>query len=149
MRAQTRGPWSKAQIEDHLRRSEIPLRLAWQTSSGHPWVASLWYVWRDDAIWCASVAEAAVVRALQRDPRCGFEIAGERPPYCGVRGRGRAELVAERGEEILRALIGRYLDRDDGPLARWLLSRVEREVAIRIEPEHVVSWDYRERMARG
>jgi nitroimidazol reductase NimA-like FMN-containing flavoprotein (pyridoxamine 5'-phosphate oxidase superfamily) len=149
MPARTRGPWSLAQIEEHLERSVIPLRLAWLAPSGSPWVTSLWYVWREGALWCASVSDAAVVRSLQRDPRSGFEVASEVPPYCGVRGRGRATLLPERGEEILRVLLGRYLGGDDGSLAHWLLSRVEREVAIRIEPDQLASWDYRERMARG
>ncbi len=149
MPLRTRGPWSPAEIEAHLERSVIPLRLAWLAPSGFPWVTSLWYVRREGALWCASVSDAAIVRSLRRDPRCGFEVASELPPYRGVRGRGRAALGLERGEEILRALVDRYLGGDGGPLARWLLSRVEREVAIRIEPDQLASWDYRERMARG
>jgi hypothetical protein len=149
MPVRARGPWSLEEIEAHLDHSSIPLRLAWLAPSGFPWVTSLWYVRREGALWCASVADAAIVRGLRRDARCGFEVASERPPYRGVRGRGRAGLVPERGEEILRALVARYLGGEDGPLARWLLSRAEREVAIRIEPDRLASWDYRERMARG
>jgi nitroimidazol reductase NimA-like FMN-containing flavoprotein (pyridoxamine 5'-phosphate oxidase superfamily) len=149
MRVRTKGPWSAARIDEHLDQSRIPLRLAWLAPSGFPWVTSLWYVRREGALWCASVSDAAIVRGLRRDARCGFEVASELPPYCGVRGRGRAELVPARGEEILRALVARYLGGEGGPLARWLLSRAEREVAIRIEPDQLASWDYRERMARG
>lgn len=144
-----RGPWSPAEIDEHLRRSVIPVRLAWVAGSGFPWVTSLWYEWREEAIWCATTSDSTLVQALSRDSRCGFEVAGEQPPYCGVRGRGRAELVPARGEEILRSLLDRYLDGQDGSLARWLLSRAAREVAIRIEPVQIVSWDYRGRMARG
>jgi hypothetical protein len=140
------GPWSEADVRRHLETSEIPLRLACATPSGHPLVLSLWYLWRDGALWCATPSDAALVRHLRRDPRCGFEVAGERPPYCGVRGRGPAAIEPARGEEVLRSLLRRYQGGEDGRLARWLLSRVGREVAIRIQPERMVSWDYRERM---
>ena len=32
-------------------------------------------------------------------------------------------------------------------VGRWLLSRREQEVVIKIEPQRLFSWDYRERMA--
>jgi hypothetical protein len=133
----------------HLETSVVPLRLGVATRSGHPIVLSLWYLWLDGALWCATVAEADVVAHLRRDPRCGFEVASERPPYCGVRGRGRAAIDVSRGEEMLRALLRRYQGGEDGPLARWLLTRAAREVAIRIAPDRLVSWDYRERMRAG
>jgi hypothetical protein len=48
---------------------------------------------------------------------------------------------------VLRRLIARYLGRDDVPLARWLLERPGDEVALRIVPRRLVSWDYGARMA--
>jgi hypothetical protein len=149
MSVHIRGPWSQTQITAHLDGSVIPLRLAWLAASGFPWVSSLWFLPQEGALWCASPSAAAVVRGLRREPRCGFEVASEEPPYCGVRGRGRAMLVPERGEAVLRALIQRYLGSEDGPLAGWLLSRADREVAIRITPDRLASFDYRERMGRG
>ena len=89
------------------------------------------------------------MRFLRADARCGFEVAGDVPPYRGVRGYGRARLVPERGEAVLRALVLRYLGSDEGSLARWLLSRAAREVAVRIEPQRFLSWDYSERMEGG
>ena len=52
----------------------------------------------------------------------------------------------DRGEEILRMLIDRYLEDSNSQLAALLLSRVEHEVAVAIEPQTLVSWDYQERM---
>lgn len=42
----------------------------------------------------------------------------------------------------------RYLGTRDSGFARWLLARQDREVAIRIEPDWLTSWDYGERMSR-
>jgi len=87
-----KGPWSAQQIDSFLRDTAIPLRLACQTSSGWPVVLSLWYLHREDALWCASASSSRVVQ---------------------------------------------------------LLARVDREVAIRIEPHRLMSWDYTERMTVG
>lgn len=141
------GPWSMAQVRTHLEATVVPLRLAVASSTGHPRVVSLWYLWREDALYCATTDRSRVVRWLRRDPRCGFEVARDAPPYRGVRGSGRAELVPAQGEAILGLLLDRYLGGREAPLARWLLSRAAREVALRITPERLSSWDFTERMA--
>jgi nitroimidazol reductase NimA-like FMN-containing flavoprotein (pyridoxamine 5'-phosphate oxidase superfamily) len=149
MTPERKGPWSVDRISRHLDESTIPIRLACRNPAGFPLVVSLWYLWREEALWCAIRPESALVRFLRADARCGFEVAGDVPPYRGVRGYGRARLVPERGEAVLRALVLRYLGSDEGSLARWLLSRAAREVAVRIEPQRFLSWDYSERMEGG
>ena len=141
-----KGPWSTEQIEHFLRESRAPIRLACNGASGHPVLASLWFVPLDGRLWCATQRTARVVSHLSRDPRCAFEVSVESPPYRGVRGQGGATLHEGRGEEILRMLIDRYLEDSTSQLARFLLARVEHEIAIAIEPRTLVSWDYQERM---
>jgi nitroimidazol reductase NimA-like FMN-containing flavoprotein (pyridoxamine 5'-phosphate oxidase superfamily) len=109
-------------------------------------VLSLWYVWLDGALWCATGPRARILKLLRREPRCGFEVAGDAPPYRGVRGQGRAQLHPERGAETLAMLVDRYLGTRDSEFARWLLARGASEVAIRVEPDHFSSWDFTERM---
>lgn len=140
------GPWALPRVQRHFEETVIPVRLACRTPSGWPLVLSLWYLYRDGALWCATSASAHLVRCLERDPRCGFEVARDAPPYRGVRGRGRVELQPERGVEILTALVDRYLGDRQAPLARWLLGRTDQEVALRIEPIRLSSWDYTKRM---
>jgi hypothetical protein len=141
-----KGPWSKNEIERFLQQTRVPIRLACNGASGHPVVASLWFVPLEDTLWCATQRAAGVVSHLRRDRRCAFEVAPETAPYRGVRGQGLAELHDERGEEILRLLIDRYLEDPNSRFARWLLSRARQETAIAIEPLTLLSWDYRERM---
>ena len=142
-----KGPWSKTQIEDFLREHRIPLRLAGNGASGHPVLVSLWFIALNDKLWCATPRTARVASILARDPRCTFEVSVEKPPYRGVRGPAIATLHDDRGEEILRQLIDRYLGNATSRLAQLLLARVERETAIAIEPQTLASWDYAERMA--
>ncbi len=141
-----KGPWSGEQVAAFLRETRVPIRLAGNGSSGHPVLASLWFVPLDGKLWCATQATASVANMFRRDPRCAFEVSVEAPPYLGVRGRGRVTLHDEHGAEILHTLIERYLGSSESRLARFLLSRVEQETALEIEPETLVSWDFTERM---
>lgn len=146
-RVQRSGPWSESEVAAYLESAPVPVRLGCASREGGPLVSSLWYLYDGGALWCATRASARVARLLWENPRCAFEVAGDAPPYRGVRGQGRAEIVPELGEPMLRRLIARYLGDGDVPLARWLLGRKGAEVAIRIEPHRLVSWDYTARMA--
>jgi len=141
-----KGPWEWDRVEAYLRKTVVPVRIACLSQKGWPIVLSLWYLYRDGSLWCASQQDARVVRRLEADPRCAFEVAPNEPPYCGVRGQGRATIDTDRGAEILRALLARYFGSEDSELARWLLSRSESEVAIKIDPIRISSWDYTKRM---
>lgn len=141
-----RGPWSAEETSRFLTETRVPLRIACNGTSGHPVMASLWFVAIDGALWCAMQRSARVASLLARDPRCAFEVSVEDPPYRGVRGSGLAIVHADRGEVVLRQLIARYLGDFDSKLSRLLLARIETEVAVEITPSKVFSWDYRERM---
>ncbi len=144
--AGARGPWDGARIREFFDEAVIPLRLAAVARSGWPVVLSLWFAVEDDRILCATQRDAAIVRVLEHDPRCAFETAGERPPYRGVGGRGRVSLDTGSAGRVLELLLRRYQGGTDGELARWLLSRVETEVAIVIEPVSLRTWDFTTRM---
>ena len=61
-------------------------------------------------------------------------------------GTGLATLDDERGEEIPRISIERYLRDSISRLAGFLLARGEHETAVSIDPQTLLSWDYQERM---
>lgn len=141
-----KGPWTGVEVERFLEQARVPIRLACNGPSGHPVLVSLWFMPLEERLWCATQRSARVAALLARDPRCAFEVAAESAPYCGVRGQGIARLDAQRGADVLRRLVERYLPDPDSGFARWLLARADREVAIAIEPRSLVAWDYRERM---
>ncbi len=84
---------------------------------------------------------------LRRNPRVGFEVAPNEPPYHGVRGQGDAALRPLADSPLLDQLIHKYLEGTQSRVAQWLLSRRDEELIIEISPTAVFSWDYRERMA--
>jgi len=138
--------WSLEEIERFVDGQRIPLRLACLTARREPLVCSLWYVYEDRSFWLATQKSARVARNLERHPLCGFEIAPETPPYKGVRGQAEARLLPERGPEVLARLIDRYLGGRDSDFAKWLMARSDREVAIRLVPTWLTSWDFSARM---
>ncbi|REJ81133.1 MAG: pyridoxamine 5'-phosphate oxidase family protein [Acidobacteria bacterium] len=138
--------WNEDRIAEYLQRTVIPVRLSFLRPDGHPAVASFWYLHEGTSLWCATQDDAFVVRCLRADPRCAFEIAGDEPPYRGVRAKGLATVLPERGEEILRRLIERYLGTDSPELQRFLLGRSDDEVAIELRPERRTTWDFSDRM---
>jgi hypothetical protein len=109
-------------------------------------VLSLWFLYRQGRLYCATQESARVVAYLQQDPRCAFEIAEDRPPYCGVRGQAKAKIRKDIGTEILEDLLLRYLGTLDHPLATGLLAKAETEVAIELEPLQAFTWDFSQRM---
>jgi nitroimidazol reductase NimA-like FMN-containing flavoprotein (pyridoxamine 5'-phosphate oxidase superfamily) len=138
--------WSAAEIGEFLGSAEIPVRLACLASGGTPLICSLWFLYDDDAIWCATPNSARLAALLAEDPRCAFEIAGDLMPYRGVRGQGRARLSRADGPAVLLRLIDRYLHSRDSAFARWLISRQQDEVAVRIKPDWLTAWDFSARM---
>lgn len=139
--------WPAEQIEAFLQGAVIPIRLACSDADGTPLISSLWFLLKDEQLWCATQASSLVASLLARDGRCGFEIAGDQPPYRGVRGQGQATLLPDLELRVLGELVDRYVGNRDTKFARWLLSRREPELAIRIEPEWITSWDFTARMS--
>lgn len=132
-------------MRHHLHSTVIPVRLA-TTGAGWPLVQSMWFRYEAGTLWCATRDDAVVVRRLHQEPRCGFEVAGDDPPYRGVRGYGTAEILAQEGRRVLHELLDRYLGADNLSLRTWLLSRADREVAIAVRGLSVSTWDYSGRM---
>lgn len=143
------GPWSADEADAFLRSCTFPLRLAVNGGDGYPRQLSLWYLWEDDVLRCATHRDSHVVAWLRADPRCGFELAPNEPPYYGLRGAADAVLAPLGDDPLLERLIDRYLGKRDSYLARWLLSRRDEELVLSLRPSRLVSWDYRERMRRG
>jgi nitroimidazol reductase NimA-like FMN-containing flavoprotein (pyridoxamine 5'-phosphate oxidase superfamily) len=124
-----------------LTNSKIPIRLACMSISDWPIVVSLWYTYLNEKVYCATQNTAKVVKYLRKNPKCGFEIAGDSFPYRGVRGYGKASIVENKGEEILRMLIQKYLTGKETTISslklyKLLLSKehLQNEVAIEIIP---------------
>src|SRR5919107_4492637 len=133
-------------VNDFLTRACLPIRLACVTIGEWPITISLWDAYIEEKFFCATQKNAAILKYLSNNSKCGFEVAGDLPPYRGVRGWGHAKLNETRGSEILHILIKKYLKDENSQLADFLLRRAENEVAIEIKPLFEFHYDYSDRM---
>lgn len=134
------------EAQDFLEQVHIPIRLACLTPGGWPALISLWYLYQDDLLYCATQESAKIIRYLENNNQCAFEIAADDPPYCGIRGKAIASIDDELGAEMLEKLLLRYLGDINNDLARNLLAKKDNEVAIVLKPMSIYSWDFSERM---
>ncbi|MGI9290892.1 MAG: pyridoxamine 5'-phosphate oxidase family protein [Gammaproteobacteria bacterium] len=138
--------WNEAEIESFFADCVIPITLACKAGNGSPLVCSLWYMYDEKALWCATNASASIVKCLTENPECGFEVAPQDMPYRGVRGQGRVTVSSEAGMPVLLRLIDRYLGTRDSEFSQWLVQQATDEVALRIDPHWFTSWDFTNRM---
>lgn len=141
------GPWTQEEITQFLLQGRFPMRLACIGLDGFPRVVSLWYRYQNAKLLCVTHRNSHVAKLIRNDPRVGFEVAPNEPPYHGVRGQGTVGLEPLGDKDTLEMLLGRYLGGARSSLGEWLLSRSEEELLLTIEPCRMFSWDYRERMA--
>ena len=139
--------WAIDKIQSYLSSAVIPIRLACNDRDGFPLVCSLWYLYRDGYFWCAVHKNSKVCKLLSYNAKCAFEVASNEMPYKGVRGQGVVSLLHDEAGIVLPNLIDRYLAEKNQKLKNWLLSRVDQEFAIRIEPTWLTSWDFSARMS--
>jgi hypothetical protein len=145
LRVTDRSAWAADRIAAYLAEQCTPLRLSVMHRDA-PLICSLWYLYENGRLWCATQAQALVTCAVGTEAACGFEVANNDPPYRGVRGQGRVRVHEQGGLDMLERLVGRYLGATDTRFAQWLLNRDEPEVALSVEPEWITAWDYGARM---
>jgi len=133
-------------FDDSFLPTKIPIRIACIKPTGVPAVISLWYVNLDDKIYCATQKTAKIITYLKNNSVCSFEIAGDTPPYRGIRGEGIAKILNDKGESVLFALIDKYLGKKESNLSNFLKKNSKTEVAIQIEPQRIHAYDYSSRM---
>jgi hypothetical protein len=136
-------------VAQQLLNSTIPARLAFVGANGHPHVAPIWFLWRNEQIVLGAHAESFKVTAIKAHPQVALTIDSESTPYRSLRVRGVAEIeivdgilpeYAECAQRYYGAERGqRWID--------WFGSFTQQMARISIEPDWVEALDFRERFA--
>ena len=142
------GPWSSEEIQRFLKETTIPMQIAVNDTNTNPLLISLWFISDGLSLWCATQSSAKILRHLQSQPVCGFQISPETMPYRGVRGQAKVTLSDDDGPRILETLVDKYIAEQESDFSRWLLARKDTEIAIKLEPLKITSWDYSARMKK-
>lgn len=132
---------------DAFLAAERTCRVATTGADGRPHVVPLWFVWHDRALWLTSLTRSQRWTDLTRDPRVavvidtgelygelrGIEIVGTAAPV------GDVPRGAEEHPELVepeRLFARKYAGVDD-------FVPDGRHAWLRIEPEKLLSWDFR------
>ena len=135
-------------IIEYLKEINIPLRLSCLLPSGHPIVLSLWFIYEphDNTLICVSSESSKLIGYLRSNPKVGFEIASEVPPYCGIRGYGKVTLQPDHDLKLMNQLYLKYFSNKASKLFGFLNSRSTQEFQIIIKPSKIYEWNFKERM---
>ena len=134
-----------AELDEFLGR-ERTCRLATSGPNG-PHVAPLWYVWDGSSLWFTSLVRSQRWTDIERDPRVSVVIdAGS--DYLELRGAELIGRVAIVGEVPRTGEPCPELDEPERMMALKYsgtteVTHDERHAWLRLDPEKVVSWDFR------
>jgi general stress protein 26 len=135
----------KAELDSFLAE-QMMCRLGSVGGDGHPHVSPLWFVWDGSALWLHSIVKSQRWVNLLRDPRVSVVVDG---------GDGYFEL---RGVELLgRVAVVGDVPRADQPhqatavpeqlwadkYATGTFHPDGKHAWLRLDPEKIVSWDFR------
>ena len=143
----TKSKWSEEVTGGFLEEARLPLRLSSIDDHGYPQITSLWFIFREGRFLCCTQPHAVVSRQIDKNPKVGFEVAVNTPPYYGISGQGEGRLIQGDQAALLSELAERYLHDRDADLKAWLLSRADSEVILEVTPHRMTSWDFRTRMS--
>ncbi len=96
--------------------------------------------WSDEVRSLLDAPSPAVLRHLERDPRCALVVFEAVPPFRGIEVRGLPELVEGDVTAIREDIAGRYLGTDAG--RRFAAARTSKPgVLLRLAASDPRVWD--------
>jgi hypothetical protein len=137
-------------IDELLRRTfrdVAAARLATLTADGAPYVAALWFVWREDGLFLSTRLGSPTWEQAGHDPRVSLVIDRGRDwnELAGVGLEGRAELFPAEHPDI-RGPMSAWHEKYRSMLAGDGFERFTEAVPtlgfIRVEPVRVRTWDH-------
>jgi PPOX class probable F420-dependent enzyme len=126
-----------------LLEQPIVAVLATYRSSGDVMLSPVWFDWRDGGIniWTNGWTDGKV-RQLQRDSRASLVIPEQVMPLRGLELSGRATLSTDGFHDVVRRTVIRYEGPEDAE--QFVASFPEPRPVIRLVPERIRAWDFRD-----
>jgi len=121
-----KSKWTAKRTFAFLCDCRLPLRVSTLSAEGFPHITSLWFRFHAGRFLCCTQQQSVVCRQVRRNPRVGFEVAVNSPPYYGVSGEGEAR-EAEKAE--IRARLGSLSGREGEVLEGLLAGKANKVIA--------------------
>ena len=137
---------TESQARKFLTQSRSTLLLGTVDADGSPMVHPVWYYFDGAKTKLFFYTEPALKKAIniKRRNEVYFDVDSDRWPYKGVRGKGRARMVArEEAPSLVSKKLARYATKGQ-PMAKSELGKVKTGgyVVFEITPAYFTSWDY-------
>ena len=138
---------SEREAKEFLRDSRSTLLLGTTNTDGTPMIHPVWYYFDPAKTKLYFYTEPALKKAtnIKARSRVYFDVDSDKWPYKGVKGKGRAKIVATKGEALAFAakILARYV-RKGQPMIESVLKKVRSGgyVVFEITPAYFTSWDY-------
>ena len=140
---------SRAEIDDFLSNSKIPLRLGTVDPDGTPVIQPVWYYYENDKLYLMSDKGSRKLKNIDRRKGVYFSVDTEAAPYKGVKGKGTANIVKDTGKAVsmVEKIVTRYLGDSNNPMGKRLVGAVRTgdEILVQITPHYYSVWDYSKR----
>ena len=109
-------------------------------ASGTPHVAPVWFLWDDGSALVMADASAIKVRNIRRNPAVALCVCTPDHPYEFVTVEGRADILSEGLEDMVRRTCILYEGQERGVEFAGELLADERLSLIRISVDRFISW---------
>jgi hypothetical protein len=117
--------------------------------NGWPHLMPLWYLVRDDGIWCWTYAKSQKARNLERDARATLQVE-DGTSYEELRGVMLAcDTVLHRDAPVIEGIAMGLVDRYSGPgpefdpVRDFFRGQVPKRVGLQFVERERVTWDHR------
>ncbi|MFB6284646.1 MAG: pyridoxamine 5'-phosphate oxidase family protein [Halobacteria archaeon] len=122
-----------------------PMRFATYSPDGFPHVVPVWHACIDDAVYFDTDEDSVKVRNV-RETGVGAGVVDDGSKYTELRGvliQGKASVVEDEDEreKVLLHNLDKYFDGEIPEMVRQRNEMVDR-VSIKLEKDHVTSWDF-------
>jgi len=145
---------TERQSRSFLVRSRSTLLLGTTDPDGNSMIHPVWFHFDSARTKLYFYTEPTLRKAtnIKKRNQVYFDVDSDRWPYKGVKGKGRARLITDKGESLSYAakILSKYV-RKGHPLTKSVLEKVRRGgyVVFEITPSYFTSWDYRKLIAQS
>jgi nitroimidazol reductase NimA-like FMN-containing flavoprotein (pyridoxamine 5'-phosphate oxidase superfamily) len=131
-----------------LMESKSTLNVATINSDGTPVIHPVWYHFDSQKTKIYFYTEPALKKAInvkERSEMIYFDVDGDKWPYKGVKGKGRAKIILDQEKALSfgKKILTKYVKKGR-PLIKSALEKMKDGgyIIIEITPEYFTSWDF-------